>query len=199
MTGAALEDVAIAIAAEFVAIDPAAEHARLDSLAAGLGPLEPLATHERADALLGWLGRDCGFDSTATRTTEGLLIDRVLETRRGDPLLLAVVYSAVARRAGYRLYPAGTERFLILGDPTAPASLVIDPVPGGRLTPTTMRWLCPHLVGAMLCGALSRIFLERGELAEAIRAAELRLLLPFAPPIRKRFQRELIGLRARLN
>ena len=56
MTGAQLEDVALAIAAEFTAHDPAAAHERLDSLALGLEGSGGLGGVERAEALLDELG-----------------------------------------------------------------------------------------------------------------------------------------------
>ena len=52
LPGAQPEDVALAIAAEFEQVDPAAAHERLDRFAAGLGSIDRLPAAERAVALV---------------------------------------------------------------------------------------------------------------------------------------------------
>ncbi|MGH2954034.1 MAG: transglutaminase family protein [Solirubrobacterales bacterium] len=198
LTGAPLDLVALAIAAEFRPLDEAAATAGLDRLARGLA-IAGLDPEARADAMLAVMSRRHGFDLAPRADPDSLFLDWVIETRRGDPLALAIVYAAVARRAGFELHPVGSPRFLLLGDPSATPPIAIDPVPGGRRPPRSMRWLCPHLVGAAMLGALERRFLERGRIDAAIRAAELRLVLPLGGELRRRHQRELIALRARLN
>jgi hypothetical protein len=62
-----------------------------------------------------------------------------------------------------------------------------------------MRWLCPHLVGLRLIDAIGVRYMNHGDLGSAIRAAELRLLLPLHPRLREHHVLALRKLRARLN
>jgi regulator of sirC expression with transglutaminase-like and TPR domain len=149
--------------------------------------------------LIDRLGDGEGLDRGREDRPEGLLIDRVLASRRGHPLLLAVVYAAVARRAGFDLHPVGNERMVLLGDNDAAPPLALDPVPGGRRPPSELRWLCPHVVGAMMLGALAVRWRQHGQPRLALRALELRLLLPVAPALRARHEHELRAARAQLN
>lgn len=127
------------------------------------------------------------------------MLDDVLALRGGHPLALAIVYAAVAARTGVDLYPVGDERVILLGDPEAQPPLAIDPAPGGHRLPAEMRWLCPHLVALRLLDAIGIRFMNRGDLTGAIRAAELRLLLPLHPRLRKSHVLALRKLQARLN
>jgi regulator of sirC expression with transglutaminase-like and TPR domain len=199
MTGVPLEEVALSIASEFGPID--AEHARreLNRLAFELGPIESLAPQTRVQRLIEKLGGDDGFEVPLLAGPADLMLDRVLQVRRGHPVALAIVYAAVARRAGFALHPVGNERVLMLGDQSAEPALAVDPVPGGRRPPRQMHWMCPHLVASILLRALSVCWREQGDLRRAIRALELRLLLPLARPARARHERELVALQATLN
>ena len=199
MTGAQLEDVALAIAAEFTAHDPAAAHERLDSLALGLEGIGELGVVERAEALLDELGRRRRFESESRGGPESLLLDHVIERRRGHPVALAIVYAAVARRAGLTLHPVGNERVVMLADLSARPTIVLDPAEPCRRPPRSIGWLCPHVVGAALLEALLVRYLERGEIETAIRAAKLGLVLPLGPPPRRRLRSRVLALSATLN
>lgn len=80
--GAELEDVALAIAAEFSTVDAAA-HARLDVLARSLGGIAELDPEARPEALVDELDRRQGFECTWRGGPESLLLDRVLEEDGG--------------------------------------------------------------------------------------------------------------------
>jgi Transglutaminase-like superfamily len=171
--------------------------AGLDRLAAhadGIAKLEPM---QRAQALVDLLAKRERFACDRERDPSSLLLDRVVEGRRGHPLALAVVYAAVARRAGVELNPI--ESVCMLGNPSADPPLAIDPAPRSRPPPRPARWLCPHIVALMLINAIGTRYLMRGDLARAIRAAELRLRLPLAGDARDRHAKDLASLRALLN
>ena len=136
LPGAQPEDVALAIAAEFEQVDPAAAHERLDRFAAGLGSIGKL--------------------------------------------------------------PAG-ERQVMLADPSSAPTIVFDPAGRVRRPPSRIRWLCPHVIGAIMLKALATAYLERGELDRSIHALELATLLPLAGQLRARIDVRLAGIRAQLN
>jgi len=199
MTGAPLEEVALAIAAEFRTVDLEGARANLDRLAEGFDGLGSLTPEERAQALLSGLIERRGLAATTCGCPDGLLLDQVLDLRRGHPLALCIVHVAVARRLGFELHVAGSGAVVMIGDPFTRPPLLIDPVPGGRRLPSSLHWLCPHVVGARMLTLLSERFATRGSLGDAIRAAELRDFLPLAAGNRDRHELELRRLRARLN
>jgi regulator of sirC expression with transglutaminase-like and TPR domain len=199
MTAAPLEEVALAIASEFRTVDVAGAHANLDLLAEGMEDLAALPPEARAQGLLHRLVEDRGLVATSCGCPDGLMLDQVLDLRRGHQLALCIVHVAVARRLGFELHVAGSGGTVLVGDPGTRPALLIDPVPGGRRLPQDMHWLCPHVVGSTLLTHLIERFTARGAVGDAIRAAELRLLFPLAADTRDRHEIELRKLRARLN
>ena len=199
MTAAPLEDVALAIAAEFRTVDLEGAHANLDRLAEGMEGLAARPPEDRAQRLLHGLVERHGLGATTCGCPDGLMLDQVLDLRRGHPLALCIVHVAVARRAGFELHVAGSDEVVVVGDPCSRPALLIDPVPGGRRLPDDLHWLCPHVVGSRLLTHLVARFSARGAIADAIRAAELRLLFPLAAKTRDRHEIELRAIRARLN
>lgn len=198
LAGAPLEEIALAIAAEFKPVDAIRARARLDLLASTVDPQAIADPARRAEELIGALNGRAGFAVEGDEHAHSLMIDEVLARRGGHPLVLAIIYAAVAARAGFPLYPVGTERVVLLGDPEPAPPLVIDPAPDSS-PPPEMRWLCPHVVGLRLIDAIGVRYMNRGNLGAAIRAAELRLLLPLHPRLREHHLLALRKLRARLN
>jgi hypothetical protein len=93
-----LDELLLALAAEFHDVDTARALGRLDRLAARVDPLALGARAELA-ALVDVL--DCFSEMPADgRDPSELMLDQVLEHRRGASLMLGVVRSEVARRAG---------------------------------------------------------------------------------------------------
>ena len=129
LPGAQPEDVALAIAAEFEQVDPAAAHERLDRFAAGLGPIGKLPAGERAVALVEELAIRRGLSCQSRVEPDALLLDRVLTRGCGHPVALAITYGAVARRLGWSLLAVGSERQVMLADHRArPRSSSTPPV-----------------------------------------------------------------------
>ena len=132
------------------------------------------------------------------------MLDRVLERRRGLPILLSVVYVEVARRAGVPLAGVGLPGHYVVGHFGAPEPLLLDPFGGGvRITPdapaSLVRPWTPHETAMRMLNNLVPSYRRRGDLAGAIRAAELRLALPAAEALRDTLATELRTLQARLN
>ncbi|MFC4493546.1 transglutaminase-like domain-containing protein [Streptomyces ovatisporus] len=111
----------------------------LDRLA-GLLPYAPARTPERwATELRRLLGEEMGFRGNPDdyRRLESSLLQSVLKLRRGLPILLSVVWTEVARRAGAPVYGVGLPGHFVVGfgDPgdAGGAQAFADPYDGGRL------------------------------------------------------------------
>jgi regulator of sirC expression with transglutaminase-like and TPR domain len=60
-------------------------------------------------------------------------LNEVLARRTGIPILLSIVYMAVAARAGLRLYGVNTPGHFVVGCPTARQPIFVDAFAGGEL------------------------------------------------------------------
>jgi regulator of sirC expression with transglutaminase-like and TPR domain len=132
------------------------------------------------------------------------MLDIVLERRRGLPILLSVVYIEAARRAGIALSGVGLPGHFVVGHFGADAPILLDPFNGGRPISAEAAggalrpWLPDEIAMRMLNNLVSS-YAKRGDLAHAIRAAQLRLLLPAPEALRDTLATELRTLQARLN
>ncbi|MET9849570.1 transglutaminase-like domain-containing protein [Streptomyces ossamyceticus] len=106
----------------------------LDRLA-GLLPYRPGGPRAWALALAGLLGDRCGFRGSAAdyQRLESSLLHRVLERRRGLPILLSVVWMEVARRAGAPVYGVALPGHFVVGFGPAEDQVLADPFDGGRV------------------------------------------------------------------
>jgi hypothetical protein len=159
-----LDELLLALAAEFRQVDAERALRRLDRLAERVDPLAIGARAELA-ALVDVL--EC-FDEMPGegRDPSELMLDLVLEQRQGAGLMLEVVRNEVARRAGIAAP-------FDIGSPHDTALLVLD-----DLVDAYEQWC---------------------DLGNAIRAAQLRLLLPGPAALVERHERAAMALLARLN
>jgi hypothetical protein len=194
--------LALALAAEFAPVRPARAEQALDELAACLvgaryddpaGQLYALA--ELAAGHLEAVVLSSAIDD--------LLLDRVAAGRAGHPLLLAIACAEVARRAGLAVgIVAGAEGAFVahreLADP-----VLVDPARGALRDARTLQapvsWQCCHHVAARILNRIGERAERVGHVCWALRAAELRLALPFEAPTRERLQDDVRRVRARLN
>jgi regulator of sirC expression with transglutaminase-like and TPR domain len=100
-----MDDLALAMAAEFRTVDVPAAIATLDALAENLARAVSMsgACPQELTVICGQvLGSELGFAGDRDRydDPENSMLDVVLSRRRGLPILLSVVYTEVARRAG---------------------------------------------------------------------------------------------------
>jgi regulator of sirC expression with transglutaminase-like and TPR domain len=188
---ARLDELALALAAEFGAVDAAAALATLDVVGG-----------ERAALLgdqLGFAGDREHYDDP-----DNSMLDRVLSRRRGLPILLSVVYVEVACRAGVALAGVGLPGHFVVGHFGATPPVLLDPFSGGapvageRPEKFVRPW-SPHEIAMRMLNNLVGSFQRRGNIAAAIRAGELRLALPAEEGLREGLRTELRGMRARLN
>ena len=132
------------------------------------------------------------------------MLDVVLQRRRGLPILLAVVYIEVARRAGVPLVGVGLPGHFVVGHFGADPPVLIDPFNQGVRIETPVAagsvraWHSREIAWRML-NNLVAAYPRRGDLGAAIRAARMRLLLPAAGAQREAMEAELRALQARLN
>ena len=195
-------NLALAVAAEFVPVRPARSDRALDELAVSLvgardgdpvGQLHALA--QLAGAHL-----EAVVLSTAI---DDLLFNRVAPDGAGHPLLLAVACSEAARRAGLPVgIVAGADGAFVAHRELA-EPLLVDPARGALRDARTLRspvsWQCCHQVAARILNPIGERAERLGHLCWALRAAELRLALPFEGPTRERLEADLRRIRARLN
>ena len=203
-----LDALALALAAEFRPVDAPAALARLDALGAELRAALPSGGDAPAEARAcgDLLGRVHGFagDRDEYDHPDNSMLDRVLERRRGLPILLSVVYVAVADRAGVALAGVGLPGHFVVGHFGIDPPVLLDPFSGGeRLTADVdrhhLRPWAPAEIALRMLNNLVGSYGRRGQLAAAITAARMRLALPADAPLRGHLHAELRRLEARLN
>jgi regulator of sirC expression with transglutaminase-like and TPR domain len=206
---ATLDLLALALAAAFRPVDAARALATLDELGEEIaGALQGSARTPEAEAralshVLGTLHRFTG-DTEQYDRPENSMLDRVLERRRGLPILLSTVYVEAARRADVSLAGVGLPGHYVVAHFGASQPLLLDPFDGGKLiTPNVpsafVRQWTPHETAMRMLNNLVPAFQRRGDLSGALRAAELRLALPADASEQERVRAELATLRAHLN
>lgn len=202
-----LDRVALAIAAELREVDVAAALAALDALGDDLR--QELERTERTPeselaATAHVLGARHGFhgEEKHYHDPDRSMLDLVLERRVGLPILLSVVYTEVARRAGVTLAGVGLHGHFVVGHFGTDPPLLADPFHRGRPLPGPLagrlaRPWSAHDTARRMLNNLVASYLDRMDLGRAIRAAELRLEV--AGEDRSALELELRGMRARLN
>jgi regulator of sirC expression with transglutaminase-like and TPR domain len=203
---ATLDLLSLSLAAEFREVDGDAALRELDRLGAELEGEVVGSPREDAEACGRVLGVRHGFVGNRERydDPDNSMLDLVLERRTGLPILLAVVYVEVSRRAGVLLDAIGLPGHFVVGYLDGAPPVVLDPFSRGRIVTGEVRseglrsWR-PHETALRMLNNLVGSYLVRGDVGRAVRAAELRLALPLAGELRDRLQAELRGIRARLN
>ena len=201
----ALDDLALALAAELRPVDDEAALAELDRLGRELAEAAATARSpaEEAEACAAVLGAREGFAGRREQydDPDNSMLDLVLERRRGLPILLSIVYVEVGRRAGIELAGVGLPGHYVVGHFGADPPLLLDPFGGGAPLPPVVgarRW-SEHETALRMLNNLVPAYARRGDLRRALRVAELRLSLPLAEAARAALELELSALRARLN
>ena len=204
-----LDELALAMAAEFGTVDRPAALWLLDALGEELA--QDLARTDRspeaeAAACAELLGRRHGFagDQEQYDDPRNSMLDVVLERRRGLPILLSAVYVEVARRADVPFAGVGLPGHFVVGHFGATPPLLLDPFGGGGPVegtppPALVRPWRAHEIALRMLNNLVGSFQRRGDVGSAIRAATLRLELPAEERLRDALKTELRAMRARLN
>lgn len=151
-----LDELLLALTAEFRPVDRALARERLDDLSRCLFGLDGLDAAGQAGCVAHALRYELGLRPLDSGDPEALFLDRVLERREGHPLLLAVVAVELARRAGAiaAVCSAPTRLFAGFGD--APSRLVELTRPAGPVPdPATVVRHGSHAVAFGILGGLS--------------------------------------------
>jgi regulator of sirC expression with transglutaminase-like and TPR domain len=206
---AQLDELALAMAAEFRPVDAGAALAALDTLGGELRVMVAEgdgAPEAEAHTCAELLGERHGFAGDRDRYDEpgNSMLDRVLARRRGLPILLSVVYVEVARRAGVALSGVGLPGHYVVGHFGADPPLLLDPFAGGeplevRSPDPLVRPWSPHETAMRMLNNLVGSFQRRGDIGAAIRAGELRVALPAEESLTESLRADLRAMQARLN
>lgn len=207
-----LDRLALAIALEFRpagSVNGARVLAQLDALGAEVlaatSALAPGDADGQARALTDVLGRRHGFrgDREEYDDPGNSMLDLVLERGHGLPILLSVVYCEAARRAEVPLAGVGLPGHFVVGHFGQRPPILLDPFDGGgRLLPVTgpdVRPWTPTEIAMRMLNNLVESYRVRRDLPRAIRAAELRLVLPSGGELRRSLTAELRSMQARMN
>ncbi|MFE7135405.1 transglutaminase-like domain-containing protein [Streptomyces sp. NPDC057638] len=197
--------------------DPALDEAGMDAAQieldrlAGLLPYGTRGPRAWAEALAELLGGREGFHGTPAdyQRLESSLLPHVLRRRRGLPILLSVVWTEVARRAGAPVYGVALPGHFVVGfgEPGVGETVLADPFAGGRLltgddaellvagatgAPLDPSMLAPAPALDVILRILNNIRAWAGGRPEhsavALWAIDLSLLLP-SHPARLRYER----------
>ena len=194
--------LALALAAEFAPVRPARAEQALDELAAWLVG----ARHDDPEDQLRALAELAGAHLEAvvlSSAIDDLLLDRVAFAGAGHPLLLAIACAEAARRAGLPVgIVAGADGAFVAHRELA-EPLLVDPGSGALCDARTLQapvsWQCCHQLAARILNRIGERAERVGHVCWALRAAELRLALPFEAATRERLEADLRRVRARLN
>src|SRR5436190_14798871 len=133
----ALLNGAIAIAMhQMEDVDPAAVDATIqqyaDDIRSRVRGNQPQAVLAH---LHGYLFDELGFSGNTEDyyNTANSYLPAVLESKRGLPITLSLVYKLVAERVGLRSWGVGLPGHFLIGVEVSGASMLIDPFAGGRL------------------------------------------------------------------
>jgi hypothetical protein len=194
--------LALALSAEFASLRAERAAAAFDGLAACLQGARDDRPEAQLHAVADLIGAhlkaielDCAIDD--------LLLDRVVIGGAGHPLLLAVATVEAGRRSGLALgVVAGADGAFVAHQRLA-EPIVVDAATGllldARSLASPASWQCSHQVVARILNRIGERAERVGHLAWALRAAELRLALPFEGDARERLEADLRRVRARLN
>jgi regulator of sirC expression with transglutaminase-like and TPR domain len=182
------EAVLLIAAVANAAVDVPVQLARLDDLAAQIGPADTEEVCRFVFATLGLRG-----DHTTYDDPRNSYLDQVLDRRLGIPISLSVLLMEIGRRCGVRLEGVGMPGHFLLRDPAQP-DLLIDAFSGGlRLD----RAACAQLLRAV---AGAEVQLHDSHLAAVgPRAILIRMLANLDQSFRRRNDNEGVGWVTRLR
>ncbi len=178
------DELLLALASEFRWVDRPRALERLDELGRQLFGLAALDPGHRAQRLAAVLGPESGFEARRLGSAT-VFLDQVLQTGRGHPALLAVMYLEAARRAGVELVLYSWGSGWYVGAPGARELVLVaheEPLESDEPSgPAVLQSHCSHELAYGILEGLADVFLRLGRVAPAERALQLRNLLPVHP------------------
>ena len=195
-----LGNLLLAAAEEFGPVDRVGARVKLDRMAARLYDWVEAQGIEEADAIAQLLSEYRLRPSRRVSPGDALL-DQVLARGEGHPALIASACVEAGRRAGLPLAPVGRDTHVLIGvrpGPSGEAAAIVDPA-GTIGAPTGFSWRCEHEVAFVALSELSRLLCLTGDVAAAMRATELRGMLPISDRLREHLAFEAGALQAMFN
>ncbi|MFQ5733447.1 MAG: SirB1 family protein [Planctomycetaceae bacterium] len=161
---------------------------RADELAGDAASASPECCVELLAECLGDR-HDLRGDADSYRRAESSYLSHVVETRRGIPVSLSLLYVAVGRRLGLEMYGVSAPARFLVGCETPRGRSYVDAFAGGRIRneDETVSWLAertglpldrlrrtlrpaePRTVVIRMLSNLKRLFVERQEWGPALR------------------------------
>jgi hypothetical protein len=195
--GTSSVELLLAIAGEFGAGEAAATQRLLDDLALPLFGLAASDAQTQAQQLLRVMRHEHGFAAAGGDHPGHLLLPRVVVTRRGHPLMLAIVACELAQRAGITAGVFSSPRRWFVGLQADDHLLLLDAsLADADQAPLEVRPHCRHELACCALTGLSRSYARSGQPELARHAAWLKLTLPIADASRAQVRREIDALDA---
>jgi hypothetical protein len=193
-------ELALSLAWAFRDLECGPVDARLDGLAATMA--EP-RSNQPMDQLCAVASLCEWGEVPIVPTPDALLLDSALTSGAAEPLVQAIVVCEAAIRRGVPIGIVSNGVDHRCAHTRLPQPVVLDPVTGAiedaRELPPTLTWRCAHETCGLLIDDLEEGWQRHGRLDHALRAAELRLHLPFDEDGAATARRKLLRLRSRLN
>lgn len=213
-----LAEAALCVCADLTGdVDVDVQLLRLDAIADALRVRGPVTGDAERDAalLVDELAGQRGFTGNHDDyyDPDNALLTRVLDRRQGLPITLSVLYVSIARRVGMPAWGIALPGHYYVGIGTRDRPVVLDPFANGRIvdrdelaerirtaTAGRVEFTRAHLRAAnaattvrRILNNLTRDYTNRGQLSEALRAVEVKQVLPNSPPDDHRVRGELLA------
>ncbi len=167
--------------------------AALDALALKVPPADPADPRDCARALQSALSSFCGAPEDYA-SAKSVLLHEVIRLRRGLPILLAVVWLEVAKRAGFAAFPIGLSGYFLVGIGHRDGShVVVDVFAGGDVLDTSPPGARPYNDREVVLRVLNNVRAQAAAIPgivesarTALWATDLSLLLPRHPAALRR-------------
>lgn len=170
-----LDELLLALAAQFRPVDTRGALERLDDYSRYLFGLTGIHADGQAGCVSHALRHDIGMQPAVGGGPEHMMLDRVLERRRGHPLLLASVAVELVRRAGASAAVCSSPARWFIGFGQAPQIVLVELGAGAGELPASegVRCHCAHEVAFGALTALQQAYGARGRAREAGLAGRL--------------------------
>lgn len=192
--------LALSLAWSLDEVDAVALDGQLHELAHQLPA--PASAHplDELETLAGLCGR---AGDPSPLDTDCLLLHTALGSTAPHPLAVAIVGAELARRRGIAIGIVSNGGDHCLAHTELPAPLLLH-VQSARIVnahalPASLTWRCAHETSGLLLDELEPRWLAQGRLDKALRAAQLRMCLPFDEAAVRAAEHKLASVRARLN
>jgi hypothetical protein len=189
------DELLLSLAAEFWPVDADAARAQLDDHARRLFGVASLDPADRAHRLGAALERELMISPEQGTDPELLRFDRLLDRRRGHPVLVAALGVELLRRAGVHASVCSSPTRWFIGLGGSSRTVLLDARLSGHdePCPERVRRHCAHEVAFCVLTGLAERFARARRRSPARLALALRLALPVDGAVRAALQRDLDG------